>query len=77
MRAENWNKQETELEGWTVKITSYQIGESYLTEVAGKDSGAMVARGIAASAEESRQKAIENATDKLQRTRRVDLTIGG
>ncbi len=61
MRAENWNKQETELEGWAVRITSYQIGESYITEVAGTDSGAMVARGIAPSAEESRQKAVEGA----------------
>ncbi|HEX4169916.1 MAG TPA: hypothetical protein VHZ55_31000 [Bryobacteraceae bacterium] len=77
MRAEDWNKQETELEGWAVKITSYRIGDSYLTEVEAKDSGATVARGIAESAEASRRKALQSATERLQRTRRINLTIGG
>lgn len=58
-------------------VTAYQIGEKYITEVASTDSGACVARGIAATAEESRKGAFETASRRLQRTRHFDLTIGG
>ena len=77
MRAENWNRQQTELAGWPVLVTAYRIGEKYITEVASTDSGACFARGIAETAEESRKGAFETASRRLQRTRHFDLTIGG
>lgn len=77
MRAENWERQQSEVAGWPVTVTAYRIGDKYITEVASLDSGACVARQIASSAEESRKGAFETASRRLQRTRRFELTIGG
>jgi hypothetical protein len=77
MRAENWSRRELELEGWPVKVTSYQLGESFVTEIESTDTGATIARGIAKTPEESSQQAFEAASRRLLRTRRFHLTIGG
>jgi hypothetical protein len=78
MRAENWTRQELELEGWPVTLTSYRIADSYLTEIESTDSGASIARGIAATSEQSRKEAFETAIKRLIRTRRIaDMTVGG
>ena len=77
MRAENFERTQTELAGWPVTVTAYRIGEKYITEVASTDSGATVARGIAETADESRKGAFETASRRLQRTRHFGLTIGG
>jgi hypothetical protein len=77
MRAENWTRRELELEGWAVKVTSYQIGESFVTEIESIDTGATIARGIAKTQEESSKEAFETASRRLLRTRRFHLTIGG
>ncbi|MCU1291274.1 MAG: hypothetical protein JWP08_124 [Bryobacterales bacterium] len=79
MRAENWNKQEFELEGWTVKLTSYQIGQTQVAEVEAVASGAVIARSTDQLREQAEKTALENARKRLLRTRRTDfdLTVGG
>ncbi len=77
MRAEGWASEELELEGWAVKVTSYRIGQAFLTEVESCDSGVIIARGIAPTREDSRREAFETASRRLLRTRRIELTVGG
>jgi hypothetical protein len=77
MRAENLEKRELEIGGWPVKVTSYQLGGSYITEIEASATGSGIARSVAASSEESWKQASETATRRLLRTRRMDLTVGG
>jgi hypothetical protein len=77
MRAEGWTTEDSALEGWDVKITSYQIGEAVLTEVESRASGVVIARGIAPTKDDSRREAFEKAARRLLSTRRVELTVGG
>jgi hypothetical protein len=77
MRAEAWSAEELELENWAVKITSYQIGKAFLTEVESRASGVTLARGIAPTKEDSRREAFAAAARRLLRTRRIELTVGG
>jgi hypothetical protein len=77
MRAENWAKNEVEIEGWPVTITCYEIGDSCITEIAAAASGASIARGIAETREASREAAMQAAARRLLRTRRINLTVGG
>jgi hypothetical protein len=79
MRAEDFRKQPLELEGWTVHVTSYRIGERYLVEVEALESGATIARATSGARGEAEQEAIQTAIKRLNRTRRVDLdlTVGG
>lgn len=77
MRAENWAREEQELDGWSITVTSYRIAETYITEVATTSSGVTVARATAPSSAESQKEAFAAASRRLQRTRHLDLTIGG
>jgi hypothetical protein len=77
MRAENLEKRDLEIGGWPVKVTSYQLGESYITEIEASATGSSIARSIAASSEESWKQASEAATRRLLRTRRMDVAVGG
>jgi hypothetical protein len=79
MRAEDWKKRELELEGWPVMVSSYQIGDSYVTEVESTTSGATIARATRKTRAEAELEALETAAKRLLRTRRTDLglTVGG
>lgn len=77
MRAENWKKEETEIEGWPVTVTSYMLGKSWITEIATTSSGANVARSVGDTPEASRETAFSAATRRLLRTRRLPGMVGG
>jgi hypothetical protein len=77
MHAENWRSENCELEGYAVRVSSYQIGIAYLTEIESIDSGSLVGRGVAGSFQESRRKAFAIASERLLRTRSFSLTVGG
>ena len=79
MRAEHWEKEDLELKGWPVKVITYQVGDSFFTEVESTTSGAVVARSAGKVQQTVRSEAIEAATRRLLRTRRIDLglTVGG
>lgn len=76
-RAEDWRSYEQELEGWLVSVTCYCIGRSYITQVEANSSGALIARGIAATREDSERRALETAKERLLLTRRIELMVGG
>jgi hypothetical protein len=79
MRAENWRKEEFELEGWPVRMISYRIGDSWVIEVEVTSSGTKVACTMGKACEAAKTEALETAARRLLRTRRVDptLTVGG
>lgn len=77
MHAERWSIEDCEVEGCAVKVRSYQLGIAYVTEVELIDSGFVIARAVAQGAEESRSKALENASRRLLWTRNLTLTVGG
>ncbi|MBV9036285.1 MAG: hypothetical protein JO182_17490 [Acidobacteriaceae bacterium] len=75
--AEEWRSYEQELEGWLVSVTCYCIGRSYITQVESSSSGALIAREIAATREDSERQALEMAKERLFLTRRIELMVGG
>ena len=77
MRAEEWRTWERELEGWPVNVTYYRVGCSCVTQIESSLSGAVIARGIAATRKDSEQQAFETARERLLQTRRIELTVGG
>jgi hypothetical protein len=79
MRAEDFRTQPLELEGWSVRLTSYLIGGQYLAEVEVESSGVTIARATGQTQSVAEAQAIETAVRRLTRTRRLDfdLTVGG
>jgi len=79
MRAEGWVMEEIELEGRPVKVITYRIGDSFVTEVESSSSGAVIACSAGKTQEAVEKEAIETAARRLRRTRRIDLglTVGG
>jgi hypothetical protein len=66
-----------ELEAEAVKITSYRIGPAFLTEVQSRSSGAIIARGIAPTKEDSRIAAFQTAAKRMLRAQYAALMVGG
>jgi dsRNA-specific ribonuclease len=75
MRADDFQKQPLELEGWAVTVTSYRIGGQYVVEVETISSGVTVARANHESRAIAKEQAIETALRRLARTRRIDLDL--
>jgi hypothetical protein len=66
-----------ELETEAIKITSYRIGRAFLTEVESQTSGAIIARGIAPTKEDSRVAAFQNTAKRMLRLQCAELMVGG
>jgi hypothetical protein len=77
MHAEHWTTEDCELEGYAVRVSSYQLGIAYITEVESIDSGSVIARAIAECSEESRTRAFDSASRRLLCRRDLNLTVGG
>ncbi|HET6469424.1 MAG TPA: hypothetical protein VFG43_13710 [Geminicoccaceae bacterium] len=69
LRALDYRSRRTELAGWPVRVTSYQLGDRFRSEVDNVDPGAVIARAEAASREEAEEIACTKATQRLGRTR--------
>jgi hypothetical protein len=66
MKAENYHKEQMEVEGRMINITTYKIGERYFCHIDNVTPGATIARTEAASLEEARELALQKATTRLQ-----------
>jgi hypothetical protein len=73
MKVENFSERNIEVDGWPVKLTSYQIGETFHCKADNVSPGANIARTTGATREEAEQKAIARAKDRLSQTRRHAL----
>ncbi|MEC7519066.1 MAG: hypothetical protein VYE22_04325 [Myxococcota bacterium] len=72
-KVEGYETREEELEGWPVRIASYQLGERFACKVDNVSPGAVIARGEGATREEAEGDAIERAARKLRTTRRIEV----
>jgi hypothetical protein len=70
MRSEDFRERRDELNGWTVNIVSYRIGDRFYCTIDNVDPGARFARAEGATREEAEAAAIEKATRYLRQTRR-------
>jgi hypothetical protein len=77
IRAEEWDTYQQDLEGWPVRVTCYRISKSYVTQIESSICGSVIARGIAATREDSARQAFETARERLWWTRHSERMVGG
>ena len=65
MTAQDFQETVEQLEGQSVKVASYMIGERYFCHVSNADPGATIARAEADNRDEARQAAIGKARWRL------------
>ncbi|MDA2933391.1 hypothetical protein MYX82_03505 [Acidobacteria bacterium AH-259-D05] len=66
MKAENYHSETREVQGTTVNVTTYKIGERYFCHIDNVNPGATIARSEGASLAEALEVALEKATARLQ-----------
>jgi hypothetical protein len=69
LRAEELAAHEQELGGWTVRVSSFRLGDRWYASVESLDAGARIARGEAATRAEAEGIALEKAAQRLAKTR--------
>ena len=65
MKAEDYRKEQKEVEGKMINITTYKIGERYFCHIDNVSPGATIARTEGASLEEARDLALQKAAHRL------------
>lgn len=73
MKAEDYSKTMIEVAGWNVRATSYKVGERYYCIIDNVDPGAWIARAQAATREEAEAAALEQARERLSKTKRHEI----
>ena len=66
----HYQEREIELNGWPVKLTSYQVGNKYVCQADNVSPGACLARFAALTPEEAEAQAISKARHLLGKTKR-------
>jgi hypothetical protein len=70
MQAQGYKEREIEIDGWPVRLTSYQVGEQFVCQADNVSPGACLARISAASAEDAESHAVSKARHLLSKTTR-------
>jgi hypothetical protein len=73
MKAEDYSERQVDVEGWSVNLTTYKLGEVYHSKADNVSPGASLARTTGATREEAEQKVLERARQLLSRTRRHEV----
>jgi len=71
--AAQFQERQIEIDGWSVRITSYRVGEKYVCQADNVSPGACLARFSAASAEEAETQALSKAKHLLSKTKRHEI----
>ena len=67
-----------ELDGYPVRITCYQVGSAFVTEVQSEArANPPIARSIFSTQEDSLRDALQSASQRLSRANEWQLTVGG
>jgi len=66
MKAEQYQDELKEVNGFLVHITTYKIGDDYYCHIANADPGATIVRASGTTTEEARQKAMQKVFDRLK-----------
>ena len=65
MRTEQFSEEIEELNGISIRITTYKIDNEFYCHVANADPGAVIARACAATREAAREEAIRKAQSRI------------
>ncbi len=71
MGPEAYTERRVKVDDWDVRLTSYKLGDLYYCQADNVSPGAWLARTNAATREAAEQQALQQAREKLLRTRRV------
>lgn len=66
MKAEQYQDELKEVNGISVHIVTYKIGDEYFCHISNADPGANIARASGSTTEEARQKAMQKVFDRLK-----------
>ena len=79
MWTESTNREELEIEGRQVKLSSCRISNAYIAEVTCSDLGTTIARAVAPTREEALGQVLDAAVLRLLRSSRLDpdYMVGG
>ncbi len=69
----NFLERQIELNGWPVRLTSYQVGDQYICQADNVSPGACLARFSARTAEEAELQALSKARHLLGKTTRREV----
>ena len=69
----NYAEKQIEIDGWPVRLTSYQIGSKYVCQADNVSPGACLARFSATTPEEAESQAISKARHLLGKTKRREV----
>ena len=69
----NHAEKQIEIDGWPVRLTSYQVGSKYVCQADNVSPGACLARFSAPTAEEAESQAISKARHLLGKTKKREI----
>jgi len=67
MKAEQYRDELKEVNGISIRIVNYKIGDEYFCHISNVDPGATIARAAGSTVEEARQKAMQKAMERLEK----------
>lgn len=70
MKAEEYQEQRFEVDGWPVNVSTYRLGTEWHAKADNVSPGAALCRTTGATREEAEKKALRRAEELLGRTRR-------
>lgn len=65
-KAENYQTEETTINGVPVTVATYKIGDRFYCRVANKEPGATISRAEGTSQQQARERALATASERLQ-----------
>ena len=71
--AQGFQERQIEIDGWPVRLTSYQVGDKFICQADNVSPGACLARFSAATPEEAESQAISKARHLLSKTKRREV----
>ena len=72
-KPEEYGKRQQELDGWSITVETYKLGDIYYCTIANVDPGARFARAEGATREDAETKALEKAARYLKQTRKFEV----
>jgi hypothetical protein len=71
--SQNYHERQIEIDGWPVRLTSYQVGGKYVCQADNVSPGACLARISAETPEEAESQVISKARHLLGKTQRREI----
>ena len=69
MKSEQFSEEQQELNGVSIRITTYKIGDEFHCHVLNADPGATIARAMASTKDGARQEAMRKASERIKQKR--------